>query len=215
VPRRFVVLILATALALTLVPIASAIRVHVRIEGAGATLFGAQQPRVTPFTGTLTQGDVSLELSQPTALGALEAASRRGEVFYRLAATSFGPFVAQIGRLPGEGTSGWVYKVNGVSPPVGADAYVLDEGDVVLWYYATFGETGGPPTLDLRRAGRGCFRAYSQDDAGVATPATDVIFRRDGRPIADDDGRLCPKGHWHRLGVTREGAVRSQVVRRR
>jgi hypothetical protein len=215
VPRRLVVLILATALVLTLVPIAHAIRVHVRIEGAGSTLFGAEQPRVTPFLGTLTQGDVSLELSQPTALGALETASRRGEIFYQLVGTSFGPFVAQIGRLAGEGSSGWVYKVNGASPPVGADAHVLEEGDVVLWYYATFGETGGPQTLDLRRVGRGCFRAYAQDDAGIATPATDVVFRRDGRSIADEDGRLCPSGHWHRLSVTREGAVRSQVVRRR
>ncbi len=213
-PKRIFVLVLVAALAATLASAASAIQVRVRIEGATTTLFGAEQPRVTPYTGTLAQGDVTLELSQPTALGALESASRRGEVFYQLLTTSFGPYVAQIGRLAGAESSGWVFKVNGVSPPVGADAYVVEEGDVVLWYYATFGSTGGPPTLDLRRAGR-CFQAFSVDDTGAATPATDVIFRRDGRRIADEDGRLCPVGHWHRLLATKEGAVRSQVVRAR
>src|SRR5262245_46112950 len=113
VQRRIVVLALAAALAATIAPVAGAILVRVRVEGASTTLYGAEQPRVTPFTGTLTQGDFSIELSRPTALGALETASAKGEIYYRLVTTSFGPFVAQIGRLSGEGSSGWVYKVNG------------------------------------------------------------------------------------------------------
>ncbi len=75
-PKRIFVLVLVAALAATLASAASAIEVRVRIEGATTTLFGAEQPRVTPYTGTLAQGDVTLELSQPTALGALESASR-------------------------------------------------------------------------------------------------------------------------------------------
>ena len=51
---------------------------------------------------------------------------------------------SQIGRYPAYGSSGWVYKVNGVSPPVGANAYALKEGDEVLWYFARFGAQGGP-----------------------------------------------------------------------
>lgn len=211
--HRIVVLALAAICAATLAPVAGAIQVRVRIEGARTTLFGAQQPRLAPYTGTLAQAEVTLELSEPTPLGALEAASREGELYYRLVATSFGPFVSQIGRLEGAGSSGWVFKVNGESPPVGADGLVLEDGDVVLWYYATFGEAGGPPTLDLRRAGRGCYQAFSVNDAGQATPAREVVFRRDGRAIADADGHVCPAGHWHRLRVTQDGAIRSQVVR--
>ena len=211
--RRALAIAFALAVLTTLVPAAaSAISVRVRVEGAGTTLFGATQPLVTPFTGTLVEGDATLELSQPTALGALEAASRRGEVHYDLVVSSFGPYVAQIGRTAGEGASGWVYKVNGESPPVGADVYVLEDGDVVLWYYATFGPEGGPHTLDLRRAGARCFQAWSVDDTGTATRARDVIFRRDGRAIRDADGRLCPSGHWHRLRVTKDGLVRSQQL---
>jgi hypothetical protein len=205
---------LTAAIAALVVPATAAgIEVHVRVEGAAVTLFGAGQPLLTPFTGALDTGDASaLELNQPTPLGALEAASAVSELFYRMETASFGTYVAQIGRRAAEGPSGWVYKVNGVSPPVGADAYVLEEGDEVLWYYATFGEAGGPLTLDLRPAGRGCFQVYEVDDTGAGTPSQDVAFRRDGRVIADADGRYCPTGHWHRLRATKEGLVRSEVV---
>ena len=54
-------------------------------------------------------------------------------------------------------TTGWVFKVNGVSPPVGADQALLKDGDLVLWYYATFGATGGPPTLELQRLPANCY----------------------------------------------------------
>ena len=45
---------------------------------------------------------------------------RRGEFHYAVATASFGVYVSQIKYLAA-GTSGWVFKVNGVSPPVGAD----------------------------------------------------------------------------------------------
>lgn len=38
--------------------------------------------------------------------------------------------------------SGWMYKVNGVSPNVGALSYTLKEGDIVLWYYVNNGKDG-------------------------------------------------------------------------
>lgn len=33
--------------------------------------------------------------------------------------------------------SGWMYKVNGISPNYGAKAYKLKDGDNVVWYYVT------------------------------------------------------------------------------
>ena len=82
----------------------------------------------------------------------------RGEFYYHVT-DPFGPYVDQIGRYPAAGSSGWIYKVNGVSPPVGADQVVLSDGDTVLWYWATFGEQGGPPTLAAQAASaRNCYR---------------------------------------------------------
>ena len=102
--RRFSAVVLA---ALVLVPSAAAVQVHVRVEGRTHTLFGATAPLV----------NVNMN-----ALDALEAASNAGEFYYPLTQTSFGPYVDQIGRNPAAGEFGWVFKVNGASPPVGADA---------------------------------------------------------------------------------------------
>ena len=201
--------------ALALAGPALAVRVHVRVEGAGATLFGATEPLVTPVAGTWSPPDgPPLALGTETPLGALERASRRAELYYRVQSTGFGPYVDRIGRVAASGTTGWVYKVNGVSPPVGADKYELREGDRVLWYFAPFGPGGGPRTLEVVRAGRACFRAYSRDDAGRRRAEEDVVFRVDGRRTAVRRGRVCPFGHWHTLRATKAGFVRSQAVGR-
>jgi len=62
-----------------------------------------------------------------------------GELYYHVTQSSFGPFVDQVGRYGGAGSSGWVFKVNDASPPVGADKVTLQDGDRVLWYFADFG----------------------------------------------------------------------------
>jgi hypothetical protein len=215
VQHRRLPLVLAALVALVLVvaPSALGIRVHVRVEGAHTTIFGAANPRVSPVVGPVLASDGTVvELTKPTPLGTLEAASVRGEFSYVLFPTSFGPYVKQIGRTAEAGSSGWVFKVNGASPPVGADSYVLEDGDSVLWYYATFGPSGGPETLDLVRTGS-CYRAVSVDDAGASSPARRVTFRLDGRRIYSFGGQLCPTGHWHELRVTKPGSIRSEVVR--
>ena len=210
--RPLIVLAVATAVLAGAAP-ALALEAHVRVEGVRSNIFGAAEPRLTVYQGPVVAEDGSVHsLDRPTALGALEAASRRGEFSYRLRVTSFGPYVDRIGRHPASATTGWVFKVNGVSPPVGAADYVLQEGDRVLWYFATFGATGGPQTLDLRGAGRGCFRAVLVDDQGQATPARDVVFRLDDRRRRDADGIVCPRGHWHTLRATKAGAVASETV---
>ena len=217
--------------ALALAAPAVAVRVQVRVEGATTTIFGATEPRLAPVTGKFSPpAGEPVRLSAPTPLGALERASRRGEFYYRLEAFSFGPYVAQIGRHAGTETTGWVYKVNGVSPPVGADAYELEEGDRVLWYFARFGATGGPRTLRLSPVGvmvvecypkpcaepvRTCYAAFAEDDNGRVARVRTVVFRLDGRRIASRSGRICPRGHWHTLRVGKRGFVRSQVVSNR
>ena len=212
VRHRPLVFIGAVVAALVLAAPALAVRVHVRVEGARATIFGATEPLVTPVTGTWTPPDgAALTVSAATPLGALEGASRRGDFYYRVQSTGFGPYVDRIGRRAGAGTTGWVYKVNGVSPPVGADKYELREGDRVLWYFARFGPSGGPRTLELVRFGRGCFQAFAVDDAGRRHEPGEVVFHVDRRTIRTH-GAPCPSGHWHAVRVTKRGMVRSRVI---
>jgi hypothetical protein len=170
--------------------------VRVRVEGKTRTLFGAREPRA----------------QAATPLQALEAASAAGEVYYHVQQTSFGPYVDQIGRYPASGASGWVFKVNGALPPVGADQVELKAGDRVLWYWATFGEAGGPPTLRLRRVRSSCYQVAAEDDQGKTRPVA-ATLRYDGRSLSIEAGdTVCvPRPHGL-VRATAPGAVRSNAL---
>ena len=196
--RSLFTLAAAAFVAALLVPAALAARVSVRVEGRTTTIFGALE---TPFE------------AGANALQALDAASLRAEFYYHVTTTSFGPYVDQVGRYPAGGTNGWVFKVNGASPPVGADKVVLQNGDRVLWYWATFGPSGGPPTLLLTRSRRNCYRVMSENDAGADTPAAGAILHVDRRRVRTRAGRGCVGRHTGLVRATLTGAVRSNALR--
>lgn len=193
--RRIVVL--SVLLALALAPAALAASVQIRVEGKTQTIFGAAQPRVVA----------------DNALQALDVASTAGEFHYALTASSFGDYVSQIGKYAAGGTAGWVFKVNGVSPPVGADKVALKDGDVVLWYYATFGPAGGPPTLELQRLPGNCYLVQSVTDAGVRTRAATATLVADGKRFRTREGRACIGRHVGLVRAVAPGAVRSNAVK--
>ena len=197
--RRTLVLTVASfAVALLVAAGALAATVKIRVEGRTQTIFGATQPNVRA----------------DNALQALDAASLAGEFYYGLTAASFGNYVSQIGRYPAAGNTGWVFKVNGVSPSVGADQVPLKDGDTVLWYWAEFGSAGGPPTLELQRLPANCYLVVSANDAGVKTPAARATLRVDGRSVrTNPSGRGCVGRHTGPVRATLAGAVRSNAVR--
>jgi Domain of unknown function (DUF4430) len=197
VQRSFITLAASLLLTALLVPAALAARVSVRVEGKTTTIFGALH---TPFE------------AGASPLQALEAASLRGEFYYHVTTASFGPYVDQIGRHPAGGSGGWAFKVNGVSAPVGADKVPLRSGDRVLWYWATFGQSGGPSTLLLLRRGRNCYRVVAENDAGADRTATGAVLRVDGRRVKTRSGRACVGGHKGLVRATMPGAVRSNAL---
>lgn len=212
-------LVLGLTLVLALTASASALagaRVHVdvRVEGKTRTLFGATEPTLVPTQGTLAaDGDASVELTTPNPLGALEAASLAGEFAYNLKLFSFGSFVDRVGRFGSSGLTGWLFKVNGRAPTVGATDIVLRKGDSVLWYWAKLDPStfAGPDTLNLVRK-RGCFIAQAINAKGKATRARNVVFRLDEtRRIRSKKGRACP-AEWDSARVVKRGLVRSQVL---
>jgi hypothetical protein len=199
VPRRLCTLAAVVVAALLVVPAAFALRVHVRVEGKTRTIYGPTEPSLSVGVN---------------ALDALESASAAGEFYYHVTATSFGPYVDQIGRYVAGSSTGWVFKVNGVSPPVGADAVVLKPGDHVLWYWATFGPTGGPPTLALRSGSkRNCYRVVSQNDTGKSVAARGARLHVDGRSVPARSGSACIGRHRGLVTATLNGAVRSNALR--
>lgn len=185
--------------ALLAAPAALAVDVHVRVEGKTTTIYGAAQP-ILAVPGT--------------ALDALETASATGEFYYHVRNASFGNYVDQIGRYPATGNAGWVFKVNGALPPVGADAVQLKNGDTVLWYYAEFDADGaGPMTLDLQRVGTSCYQVWQQDDQGKRTRAPGSILAIGSRKIGTSNGRTCVKRPHGLVRAIRAGSIRSQAVR--
>jgi hypothetical protein len=180
-----------------LVPSALGVRVSVRVEGKTTTIYGAAEPRFEVGAN---------------ALQALDVASARAEFYYNVTQTSFGPYVSQIGRYAADASSGWVFKVNGASPPVGADKVVLEEGDRVLWYWATFGPTGGPKTLLLQKRPKGCYRVLAQDDTGKSAAAVGAVLTVDGRRVRTRGGSACPGAHKSLVRATLAGSVRSNAV---
>jgi hypothetical protein len=178
-----------------LTPAAYAANVKIRVEGKTNTIFGATQPKVTA----------------DNALQALDAASFAGEFYYGLTTSSFGNYVSQIGKYPADQSSGWVFKVNGISSQVGADKAVLKDGDVVLWYYATFGATGGPPTLQLQLLPGNCYLVESFNDAGTRTRAATATLLVDGKRFRTRAGRACIGKHTGLVRATAPGAVRSNA----
>ncbi|MBA2462944.1 MAG: DUF4430 domain-containing protein [Actinobacteria bacterium] len=195
--RRPLILLLSVLLAAILAGGALAVAVKVRVEGKTQTIYGSAQPT----------------LRADNALQALDAASIAGEFHYALTPSSFGDYVSQIGKYAAAATSGWVFKVNGVSPQVGADKVVLKAGDVVLWYFATFGEGGGPPTLELQRLPGNCYLVESVNDAGARTRAAKATLHADGKRFAAKKGRACIGRHVGLVRATAAGAVRSNAVR--
>ena len=197
--RRLSILAVVATLFAVLAEAALGVNVRVRVEGRTQTIYGATQPQ--------------LAVPAATALAALEAASARGEFYYHVTQFSFGPFVDQIGRYKAEGSDGWTFKVNGVSPQVGADKVAVKDGDVVVWYWATFGPTGGPPTLVLRRTKKNCYAVTAQDDTGRAQPASGAALLVDGKRRSTRAGRACIGRHGGLVRATRTGAVRSNALR--
>jgi hypothetical protein len=189
--------ILSVLLALILTPAALAANVSIRVEGKTTTIFGAAQPRV----------------AADNALQALDVASTAGEFYYGMTTADFGTYVSQIGKYPAAGSAGWVFKVNGVSPPVGADKVTLKDGDVVLWYYATFGPAGGPPTLELQRLPANCYVVQTVNDAGKKARAATATLTADGKKFKTTAGRACIGKHVGLVRAVAPGAVRSNAVR--
>lgn len=195
--KRLLVLV---ALLLVLPATALAATVHVRIEGKTKNLFAPQETTV----------------SAGNALEALQQASLAGEFYYHITQSSFGNYVDQVGFYGGTADSGWVFKVNDVSPPVAADQVAVKDGDHVLWYYATFGPTGGPPTLEVKASGKGCYTATAFDDTGKATAVTGLVWHVGSQKSLPGSTvkSLCPGAHPGVLvRATATGAIRSNAVK--
>ena len=86
----------------------------------------------------------------------------------------------------------------------------------MLWYYADFGPTGGPPTLTVTAAAKGCYTAAAFDDNGKAATVSGLTWHVGSKKTAPGTTgtAYCPGKHTGLLvRATATGAVRSNAVK--
>lgn len=128
--------------------------VNVRIEGQQSTIWSGEVA-VTDSTITDDQGG-SHYLADPTALGALDEASQAGSFPYTVRDFGWGLAITAIDGV-GDWDNGpwWLYRIDGASAQVGADAFELNATsppapphyEVLFYQTTTFGEL--PLDIDL------------------------------------------------------------------
>ena len=78
---------------------------------------------------------------------ALDLASLRGEFYYHVTTTSFGPYVDQIGRYCGAARTAGCSRSTAPRRPSARTRFSSTTATASSGTGATFGPTGGPPTL--------------------------------------------------------------------
>jgi hypothetical protein len=117
------------------------VTVNVRIEGEDENIWN-DSVTVDESWITADNSDIEYHLEDPTALGTLDEAATEGEFPYETTDEWGGLFVTSIDGEEGEGMAGWMYRVDYISPSVGAADFILDETtppdpphQEVLFYY--------------------------------------------------------------------------------
>lgn len=98
-----------------------------------ALSYGADVPQSGYIIG---QTQLTLKQGQ-TVFDALEAACEKNGVSLRYQSKSYITGIGGLNEKDCGGASGWMYRVNGENPMKGASKYMLQDGDVVEWYYVT------------------------------------------------------------------------------
>ncbi|MGI6649552.1 MAG: DUF4430 domain-containing protein [Bacillota bacterium] len=82
-----------------------------------------------------------------SVLGALDSTG----LSYQLS-PKYGNFVLSIGGVTNQGSSGWMYQVNGQVPLAAADKQIVNPGDQIIWWFSESLKTGPPSWENLRSA---------------------------------------------------------------
>jgi hypothetical protein len=124
------------------------VTVDVRIEGQDENIWYGT---VTVNDSTITDDeDNEHYLGQPTALGALDEASQEGEFPYAVQDTAYGLYLYSIDGEEAEGMSGWMYRVDYISPMDSVDQFILNEThQEVLFYYGDWIEPPIPLKIEV------------------------------------------------------------------
>jgi Domain of unknown function (DUF4430)/RTX calcium-binding nonapeptide repeat (4 copies) len=196
---------------------AAVVPVDLRVENAnGRALTADRYMTDTTMIKTTKQppscngSGATKRLAGTTALGTLvdgELVDRRLDPLLVSDEFSFGLLVCGAGGSNAGGSSSfWLYKVNHVSPEVGADAFTVNPRDDVLWYFVN-GATNSGDELGLTapvRAVTGTefvVEVTAYDFAGVARPVPGALVTGGATEVRTDAEGIA------RMRIDREGTA--------
>ncbi|WP_067048343.1 DUF4430 domain-containing protein [Methanofollis ethanolicus] len=118
----------------------------------------------------------SYSVDRRTALGALDASGASYVIRDSWYAAYGTLYLTSVNGRAGQGTSGWMYQVNGVSPAVGANSHHVNNGDKVVFYYSesmsATPETSTDPIYLKVVFGSGSSDGGDSESAGTGTVAS-------------------------------------------
>lgn len=99
---------------------------------------GLQSEEFVPKSGKIIDAKTYEFTEGQTALDVLKKATSENNIKLDVKDSDYGPYIAGINSIYSGScgaNSGWMFKVNGNMPDVGADAYKLAAGDQVEFFY--------------------------------------------------------------------------------
>ena len=173
------------------------VTVDVRIEGQSGAV----------WSGTVTVNDSTIiddqggqhYLAEPMALGALDEASQLGGFPYVVQDTAYGLYIYSINGEEPAGMAGWMYRVDYVSPMVGAGDFILDQTtppdpphQEVLFTYSEWGQTPLKVEVDSVNPGVGDTFTVTvtgyDDSTGTWSPTDNATVHADQDYTTGQDG---------------------------
>ncbi|UCG54168.1 MAG: DUF4430 domain-containing protein [Dehalococcoidia bacterium] len=162
------------------------VTVMVRVEGQTSTIWSGN---VTFSTSAITDKEGTTHtINYPTALGALDEASKAGSFSYVVRSSLY---VEQVAGETCSGWDGWMYRVDWATSNFGAEDYALSDNNTeVLWYYGTYGakplklttgNTSLTPTDNFTATVK-----YYDDATSSFAPLSDATLHADSRIYTTD-----------------------------
>jgi len=207
------------AVAMAAPAVASAVDTTIRVEGSAATLVPEGAIGIEGI-GTEEVWDNSFTpwpVHRGSAFWQLYRAASGSALNFEFKGFSFGLQVITVGPDVSAGSVGWQFKVNHVSPQVGADQTPLAAGDSVLWF---FGGYAGARDLDVTPSADAVHRGtsftvtvVSYDENGTPSPAAGAsVAYGSATATADPQGRatfIAQGNGVQGVRASRAGDVRS------
>ncbi|MDY6965545.1 MAG: prenyltransferase/squalene oxidase repeat-containing protein [Halobacteriota archaeon] len=193
---------------------------QVRIEGKDETIWSGE---VTFDKSTIiadNSGNV-YEIDYPSALGALDEAAESGGFDYYVTDEYGFLYIESVSGEESSGMYGWLYRVDYISPMVGASDFELDDANKeVLWSYGVWGESPLRISSEKTRVNASeeftiIVEYYNDTESDWYALEGATVYADSNEYLTDEDGEamasiVLPRRY--ELWAEKEGYVRSDKI---